>query len=177
MKDIPDLESPSCAPEGRRHSVVLGAVLMLVFAFVWVETGGYPEDLMDARKITGPGTFPRLLSAILGMVGLWECWLAFRTGSWRLRFDWGKIVADPGVRNILMVIAMTALFIPLTYYLGFAIGALVYMLSLMARLKAKPVIALICSFLAVVFVVFVFEHVFRVQLPTGILTEPLGWRL
>jgi hypothetical protein len=70
----------------------------------------------------------------------------------------------------------SALVIPLTQYLGFSIGAAVYMLCLMARLKAKPWQAVVCSCLALVFVVLIFNYLFRVQLPIGILTEPLGWR-
>jgi hypothetical protein len=160
----------------RKSSVILGGALVVLCAFIWYETASYPEDLLDARKITGPGTFPRLLSLILGGVGVWESVRALRTGSWRVRVDWGRLFLDARSQNIAIVIAMTALVIPLTRYLGFSIGSGAYMLCLMARLKAKPWQALVCSCLAVIFVVLIFNYLFRVQLPIGILTEPLGWR-
>ncbi|MDR1874927.1 MAG: tripartite tricarboxylate transporter TctB family protein [Synergistaceae bacterium] len=160
----------------RKSSVILGAALILICVFVWLETAGYPDDLLDARKMTGPGTLPRLLSLILGLVGVWESARAFRTGSWRFRVDWSALFFDPRNRNIRLVIVMTGLWIPLTQYLGFTAGSMIYVLSLMVRLKAKPWLAVVCSCLAVAFVVVVFNYVFRVQLPMGILTEPLGWR-
>ena len=161
---------------GRKSSIILGGLLILLCLYVWRETASYPERFLDARKMTGPGTFPRLLTAILGMVGVWESARAFITGSWKIYFPGKEAFSDTKNQNIWIVIVMTALFIPMTRYLGFAFGAMIYMLVLMARLKAKPWHAFLSSLLTVIFVVVVFNYVFRVQLPIGILTEPLSWR-
>ena len=164
------------APSARKSNIVFGGLLILLGLYVWLETASYPDYLFDARGITGPGTFPRLLAAILGLIGVWESARALWTGSWRICFPGKETFCDSKNLNIWIVIAMTVLFIPLTRYLGFALGAMTYMLVLMARLKARLWYAIAGSLLAVVFVVLVFNYAFRVQLPVGILTEPLGWR-
>ena len=171
MEDKHDVAVPA-----RKSNVIFGGLLILLAIYVWWETAGYPERLMDVRRLTGPGTFPRLLAMILGLVGVWECARALRTRSWRIGFPEKEAFFRSGNQNIWIVVVMTALFIPLTRYLGFAFGAIIYMLVLMARLKAKPWQAALSSLLAVIFVVFIFNYIFRVLLPMGILTEPLGWR-
>jgi hypothetical protein len=160
----------------RKSNVILGGLLIMLCLCVWYETASYPDTLLDARKLTGPGTFPRLLSMFLGLIGAWEIIRAFRMSSWKISFPGKEAIFSSGSMNIWIVIIMTALFIPLTQYLGFSIGSMIYMYVLMARLKAKPWLAILSSLLTVVFIVAVFNYVFRVQLPVGILTEPFGWR-
>ena len=171
MEEKRDTEAPA-----RKSNIILGGLLILLGLYVWCETARYPDHLLDARRMTGPGTFPRLLTFILGLIGTWECARALWTGSWKIRFPVKELFRDPKNQNIWIVTVMTALFIPMTRYLGFVFGAATYMLVLMARLRAKPWHAILSTTLAVVFVVLVFNYVFRVQLPRGILTEPLGWR-
>ena len=171
MEEIRDTELPA-----RKSNIILGGALILLGLFVWRHTASYPSYLLDARRLTGPGTFPRLLTLILGLIGTWECFRALRTGTWRIRFSVKEMFCEPRNQNIWIVIIMTALFIPVTRYVGFVFGALPFSLILMARLKAKPWHAAVSSLLAVIFIVVVFNFVFRVQLPRGILTEPLGWR-
>lgn len=159
--------------EKRKASFPFGIVLVLVCVFIWYETSSYPAHLLDARKITGPGTFPRILAAILGCAGFYESLCAFlqrgiKTGE-KFSFGWGMC-------NILLIVLLTIFYVPLIKYIGFAFATIFYSAIIMMRLQAKPVVSILVSAVTVALIIAVFDGIFRVQFPAGILTAPLDWR-
>ncbi len=153
---------------------ILGLFLILLCGLVWYETARYPGDLLDARRLTGPGTFPRLLASLLGLAGAWET----LRGLFHGKRD--SVPQEPlshsGFVNILCVVFVTTAFIPLTHHLGFSLGALACILPLMLRFRVRPALAILASCLTIGLIFLMFNGVFRVQLPRGALTEPMGWR-
>lgn len=161
--------------EKRRASFWFGLALVAVCAFIWFDTSSYPAHLLDARKITGPGTFPRILSAILGAAGLYEIICSFLQRKIKNEtptsdvWSWGN-------QNIVLIVLLTIIYVPLIKYIGFAFATVAYSAALMMRLKAKPMASIVVSALTVALIIAIFDGVFRVQFPAGILTEPLKWR-
>lgn len=171
---IPSPTPGTAASPQRSPSLILGLFLILLCGLVWYETAGYPDDLLDARRLTGPGTFPRLLAFLLSLAGIRETLRAIFRGKR------SSVPQEPlsrsGFVNILCVVLATAAFIPLTHHLGFSLGALACILPLMLRFRVRPVLAVLASCLTIGLIFLMFNGVFRVQLPRGTLTEPLGWR-
>lgn len=86
-----------------------------------------------------------------------------------LSFDWGR-------QNIALIVLLTILYVPLIRYIGFALATVAYSAVLMIRLRAKPFFSIAVSAVTVALIIAIFDGVFRVQFPAGVLTEPLKWR-
>lgn len=161
----------------RKGNLLFGIILILIFAYIWYDTGLYPEHLLDARKTSGPGTLPRILSAIMGVIGVYElfCWARSRRSGGESGAS-GFSLSNFGTQNIIIIVLMVIAYVPLIMYFGFAAATVTFSAVLMIRFKAKPLLAVAVSILTVAFIILVFDFVLRVQFPAGILTAPLGWR-
>jgi putative tricarboxylic transport membrane protein len=120
----------------------------------------------------GPGLFPGLIAAGLGVCGL----LLIASGL-RHRASQPWFAADPWTRSqrhvagFLAVIVATIAYIGLADLLGFLVVGPVFLFGLFVLFGARPALALVVALVATMLIWYAFYKLLRVPLPWGVLTR------
>jgi putative tricarboxylic transport membrane protein len=151
------------------NDAIFGAVLVLLAIVVIVHVQRFPS--IPGQQV-GPGLFPGLIAAGLGVCGL----LLIASGL-RHRASQPWFAADPWTRSqrhvvgFLSVIVATIAYIGLADVLGFLIVGPLILFGLFVLFGARPALALVVALVATLVIWYAFYKLLRVPLPWGVLTR------
>ena len=161
-----------------KHSALLGVVLVTISIYIWYNTSFYPDYLMDSRQIASPRTFPRLIALVLGGCGIYECIQGIRVRSWKKdNFILELFGRAEGAINVVLFVICGVCYVFLLPYLGYFISTTTFAFVIMLRLHVKFFKSIFISILSVIFILLLFNLIFKVALPSGsLLMKYFNWR-
>lgn len=149
------------------NDAVFGAIFLALSLYVLWTVQAYPR--IPGQDV-GPGAFPGLVAALLGL-----CSLGLIRRGWRERQVRGWFAAGAWVRSPRHALAFAIAVGGLLLYviagnaLGFLVSATVFLVALMLVLRVRVPVALLIAPTATIFIHLVFYKGLRVPLPWGIL--------
>jgi putative tricarboxylic transport membrane protein len=151
---------------------IIGFICILLAVVILSITASFPKVTTGASNVTGPSFFPNLLAIVFIMCGLIEIISGFvksKSSATTNRFDFWKFIRQPGTLNILICIAVIALFILFMEQVGFVICTFLLVLALMWRFGIGFLKNIMYSTIFVVAIILIFGKLFTVYLPAGLL--------
>lgn len=155
----------------RKANIVFSILGMLLCAYIWISSASFPRD---AIMIIGPDFFPRVMATGMGIASiallLHTLWIGHAGEAKPIHFK------DPGIRRAIIVFVAAALYAVLLEPLGFIIATILFMMFMMYMLKFRSYgLMLLASAATVCIVIFAFQIMLQIQLPSGILDGMLPW--
>jgi putative tricarboxylic transport membrane protein len=149
---------------------ILGLLcLALAVAMAWA-AHGYAAEI--SYEPVGPRAFPTLLAAVLGLAGLW---MAVRPGRAAVADAHGGAEKAPWLPLALTVGAMLA-YALLFQWLGFVLATALMTVPVGRCFGGRPLPLLATGLSLGLGLFFLFDKLFDVILPTGVLSFVLGGR-
>lgn len=144
---------------------ILGVMaLALAAAMAWMAQGYQAEFSYEP---VGPRAFPLLLAAVLAVAGMW---LAVRPGRAAQATTWRPAPA------LLKVMAAMVVYTLLFQWLGFVLATTLMALPVGSSFGGRPLPSLAAGVGLGLGLYFLFDKLFDVILPTGVLAFILGGR-
>ena len=146
----------------KRVNILFGLIGIALCAYVFVVTASFPED--NIMKI-GPGYFPRVLAAGLGIFSLILMIQNF-LGKNNETVETPFSLKDPGVQRSIIALGATVLYGIIMGYLGFLITTIFYLVFMMYLMKMRKWLLMTGVATAVTLVVYtVFSVLLKIALP------------
>lgn len=151
----------------RMNDAVIGALLLLVAGAVLMRASTFPT-LPD--QPLGPGTFPMLVAAVMGLCGTTLVLHGLRTRAPIVALaDWMR--APGAVRRMAAVPAFVVLYILLSQRVGFLILMPPLLFALLLVMAVRPLTAALTALAGTAMIWLLFVRILLVPLPLGWLTE------
>ncbi len=145
----------------KRSDAILGGVAIVLGIVVFVDTLTFPP-MQDGAP--GPALFPRILSALLAVVGGIIIYQSTRPHEKKaLSYERSSMI------KAALILVGIAAFVGLVHSLGFMITGGALMIGLMLMLGVRIRTALPTAIAITIVTFYLFEKVLRVPLPPGIL--------
>jgi putative tricarboxylic transport membrane protein len=155
----------------RDHAIGLVCIALGIAIYLVART--FPKATTGSSDLTGPSFYPMLLALVFLVCGGLEVASGIRKRAELAAIDVGDFLhslKQPGPQNILIVTGLVFGFIVLLETLGFVVCSYVTLFILMWRFGVPWLRNLIYSAVFVVVLLFVFGKVFKISLPSGILS-------
>jgi len=153
---------------GKKTDVWFGIILISIAIFIIIESLAFPDFISAGKKLPGPSFFPRILSIILIVVGVYEILLTGGNEHVIKREEsFAEYFEDWENQNVLIVVLSLILYIFLLKWMGFVLGTFLFSSILMVRLKTGWLRGTVFSAIVVIIIILIFEKIFRIQLPKG----------
>lgn len=146
---------------------ILGVVLIVLAIFVLIFSSSFPELVVRGERLPGPRYFPALLSILMILFGAF--YIVSNIFKCRKR---EKIREEASKRQVLpplIVLASSVLFVPVIQLIGTTVGVIAITFSMMVFFRVKWYYSAIISVMLALLIKVVFEVLFKVPLPEGIL--------
>ncbi|HIG27711.1 MAG TPA: tripartite tricarboxylate transporter TctB family protein [Verrucomicrobiales bacterium] len=164
-------------PITRSGSIAWGVFLLLAGGVAFYFLKDISSSAFSSSDDPGPKTFPRILSILMMMGGVYEGVCSYRNRSEgggilkckQFLKNWGT---DQGLRQVLILILALGLYIPALGLLGFTSASLGFSTLMMWRLGTRPLFSLIMSAVLVALIRWLFVVLFKVPLPESSLGIP-----
>lgn len=153
----------------REH--IIGVICIALGTTVLVLTRSFPSGQGNVQ-LTGPAFFPNVLAIVLMIVGVTEIVLGFvRTSALPAvsTVTIGTSIRDRGTQTIFIVIGSMVAYGFLMKPIGFYVTSFAFLFGNMWRLGVRWWKSLVYSLVLLVVLFLVFERLFYVNLPRGIL--------
>jgi hypothetical protein len=148
----------------KRVNIIFGLIGIALCAYIFGVTASFPED--NIMKI-GPGFFPRLLAAGLGIFSLILI-IQNILGKSQEQVESAFSIKDPGIRRSIVALTATILYGVIMGYLGFVITSIFYLVFMMYLMKMRKGLLMTGVASAVTLVVYtVFSVLLKIALPEG----------
>lgn len=158
-----------------RGNLILGIILVIISLFVIIYANlNFPHFKVGMKKLPGPKFFPTILSLFILICGIYEITFAFidkknKKAISNTKRSFKELINDWGVQNILIFSFSIILYVPIINFLGFFIGSVLISSVLLYRLNVGLLKSLIVSLILSFIIIMLFEKLFKIQLPAGIL--------
>ncbi len=160
-------------------NIVYGSILILLSIIVILISLEFPSYAVRGQELPGPSFFPQLISIFLILIGIYEIIVGIlQTFKLKKLKDEGlkkeeevrkTVVTKKGLFNITVVIAGIILFVPFINLVGFKLGLLIFSTILMTTFGVRLLRALIYSAIVTVIIILIFDYLFKIPFPEGIL--------
>ena len=148
----------------RRADYISGFLGLLLAGYVWIVTGGFPEDQVVQ---VGPAFFPRILAIGLGCGSLALLVKTFLQRSAACNKGTFKF-SDRGFLRAVVAFAATVLYCLVLEMVGFIPTSIIYLLFLMLLLKDKKFQHMVFVSVSVTLTLyFIFSVFLNITLPMG----------
>lgn len=145
-----------------RHTEKIAALLLVVFAVaVFIETADYRTG---PSADPGAAFFPRMIAALLALLGVFQFVQTYRTGETRT-FE----VEIPVAKRVFGAILAPILYLLVLPVVGFLVSTIVFLVGFMYYAGARSPGRMIGSSVGITLLLFyIFGSIFYVPLPEGI---------
>ena len=145
--------------------IAFGCVGLLLCGFVWIDSAGFPKDVI--MKI-GPDFFPRLVVVAMAIA----CISLIVQGALAKNTEQteGLSLKDSGIQRALAVLALAVVYVYSMDFLGFIVSTVITMMVMMYMLRLRNYLQMfLVSVCAAFFINFAFSGLLGIQLPAGLL--------
>jgi hypothetical protein len=156
--------------KSEQQNIISGGIIALISIIVYFIIIPMEVKLKPDAKV-GPEFFPKLAVFTIGVMALIYVIIQVRNlRAAQVSFKDGLMFNVKEYTAHIIFIAMTVLFLILTRYLGFAISAVLFLISLLFFFGSKGALKnIIIAVLYGITVYYVFSNVLKVRFPPGIL--------
>ena len=152
------------------HIIGLIAIVLALTIF-WIGRS-FPKATTGASDLTGPAFYPNVLALVFIFCGVLEIITGFKGSENEVSLNFSGLLdglRNPGVLNILIIIALILFFIFFMEPLGFIVSAYFILFILLWRFGVHLARNLVYSAGFVAMIYLIFGKLFTIYLPSGIL--------
>jgi|SRR6056297_1970975 len=159
--------------ESVRGNIILGIFLVLFSLFVIIYSNvNFPSANTGSGSLTGPKFFPTVLGIFIFLCGIYEIIFAFIDKSFKKHMpqrSCSEYFKDWGIQNIIIFLTISFAYEPIIKFFGALIGHFLIVFILLYRLNVTFFKRITSSIILAVLIKILFETMFKIQLPGGIL--------
>ncbi|MGB9820901.1 MAG: tripartite tricarboxylate transporter TctB family protein [Pseudothermotoga sp.] len=151
--------------------IILGLILIVISIAVLTISSSFPNFVVRGERLPGPKFFPTILAIVLICFALYCLLLGMVTlrNSRKPSGNLDNSCTPAGIINILCISLSVFFFVPIISLVGTLVGITVIGTALMTLLSIKWYQSLMYSSALAFLVYIIFQIVFKVPLPEGIL--------
>ena len=145
--------------------------IALALTIFWIGRS-FPKATTGASDLTGPAFYPNVLALVFVFCGVLEIITGFMGSENKVSLNFSGLLdglRNPGVLNILIIIALILFFIFFMEPLGFIVSAYFILFILLWRFGVQLARNLFYSAGFVAMIYLIFGKLFTIYLPSGIL--------
>ena len=151
---------------------IIGLIAIVLALTIFLISRSFPKATTGASDLTGPAFYPNVLALVFIFCGVLEIITGFRGSENEVSLNFSGLLdglRNPGVLNILIIIALILFFIFFMEPLGFIVSAYIILFILLWRFGVHLARNLVYSAGFVAMIYLIFGKLFTIYLPSGIL--------